>query len=70
MGAALEEWNIVAGEDGDYGLYIETVNNITADFNTDGSYWVFYIDGEYAMTGVDSTEINEDSVYTLQVTKG
>ena len=70
VGAALEEWNIVAGEDGDYGLYIETVNNITADFNTDGSYWVFYIDGEYAMTGVDSTEINEDSVYTLQVTKG
>ena len=42
----------------------------TADFNTDGSYWAFYIDGEYAMTGVDSTEINEDSVYTLQVTKG
>lgn len=70
VGAALAEWNIVAGEDSAYGLYIKTVNNITADFNTDGSYWAFYIDGEYAMTGVDSTEINEDSVYTLQVTKG
>ncbi len=69
VGAALEELNIVAGDDSEYGLYIKTVNNVTADYDTDGSYWAFYIDGEYAMTGVDSTEINEEAVYTLQVEK-
>lgn len=67
VGAALAEWSIVAGEDSDFGLYIKTVNNITADYDTDGTYWAFYIDGEYASTGVDSTEINEDSVYMLKV---
>ncbi len=69
VGAALAEWSIVAGEDSDFGLYVKTINNITADYNTDGSYWAFYIDGEYAQTGVDSTEINEDAVYTFQVEK-
>ena len=66
VGAALAALNIVAGEDSEYGLYIKTVNNITADYDTDGTYWAFYIDGEYATTGVDSTEINEDSVYMLK----
>ena len=69
VGAALEEWSIIAGEDSDFGLYVKTINNITADYDTDGSYWAFYIDGEYAQTGVDSTEINEDAVYTFQVEK-
>lgn len=69
VGAALTALNIVAGEDSEYGLYIKTVNNITADYATDGSYWAFYIDGEYAVTGVDSTEINEEATYTLKVEK-
>ena len=69
VGAALAELGIVAGEDSDFGLYVKTVNNVTADYDTDGSYWAFYIDGEYASTGVDATEINEDAVYTFQVEK-
>lgn len=67
VGAALAALSIVAGEDSEYGLYIKTVNNVTADYDTDGKYWAFYIDDEYALTGVDATEINEDSVYTLKV---
>ncbi len=69
VGAALAELGIVAGEDSDFGLYVKTVNNVTADYDTDGSYWAFYIDGEYASTSVDATEINEDAVYTFQVEK-
>ena len=48
---------------------MKTVNGITADYETDGTYWAFYIDGEYAMTGVDATEINEEAVYTFVVEK-
>ena len=67
VGAALAALNIVAGEDSDFGLYVKTVNNVTADYDTDGKYWAFYIDDEYAMTGVDSTEIQEGSTYSLKV---
>ena len=28
-------------------------------------YWAFYIDGEYAQTGVDATEIVADTTYEL-----
>ena len=67
LGAALAALNIVYGEDSDFGLYIKAVNNITADFNVDGKYWAVYIDGEYAMTGVDSTPVEEGTTYSLKV---
>ncbi len=70
VGKALLDANLIAGEDSEYGLYVKTVNGITADYDTDGSYWAFYINGEYAMTGVDSTEIEDGATYTFKVEKG
>lgn len=67
VGEALLDNQVVAGEDSQYGLYVKTVNGITADYDTDGVYWAFYINGEYAMTGVDATEIDEAVTYTLRV---
>ena len=69
VGEALLEHELIAGEDGQYGLYIKTVNGITADYDVDQSYWAFYADGEYAMAGVDMTEIDEDVTYQLAYTK-
>lgn len=69
VGAALLEHGIVAGEEGQYGLYIKQVNGITADYDVDQSYWAFYINGEYAMTGADMTEIKEDAVYRFEYAK-
>lgn len=69
VGAALIEHGIVAGEEGQYGLYIKQVNGITADYDVDQSYWAFYINGEYAMTGADMTEIKEDAVYRFEYAK-
>ena len=45
--------------------YVKKVNGITADYDVDQSYWGFYIDGEYAMTGVDGTSIEEGRIYRL-----
>ena len=70
VGEALQEQGIVEGEQGQYGLYIKKVNGITADFDVDQTYWAFYINGEYAMSGVDTTEITEGAVYKLEYTKG
>ena len=69
VGAALLEHGLIAGEEGAYGLYIKQVNGITADYDVDQTYWSFYINGEYAMTGVDTTEITEGATYQLEYTK-
>lgn len=70
VGAALVALNLVEGEDSDFGLYVKTVNGITADYDVDGTYWAFYINGEYAMTGVDQTPIVDGETYTLMVEAG
>ena len=69
VGEALAEHNIIAGEEGSYGLYVKPVNGITLDFDKDGTYWAFYVDGKYAEKGVDQTEINENSVYSFKPEK-
>lgn len=66
VGEALMEHGLVEGENGPYGLYVKKVNGITADFDTDGSYWSFYVNDEYAMTGVEMTEIVEGARYRLE----
>lgn len=69
VGDALLEHDLIAGEEGDYGLYIQSVNGMVADYDKDKSYWAFYIDGEYAMSSVDTTEIDEAAVYRLEHAK-
>ncbi len=69
VGDALLELELIAGEEGTYGLYVKTVDGIVADFNVNGTYWAFYINGEYAMTGVDATEITAGATYTFKVEK-
>ena len=49
---------------------VETVCGETLDYNTDHMYWAFYIDGEYAMTGVDSTPAENGRTYRLEATAG
>ena len=69
VGEALMEHDLIEGEEGAYGLYVKKVNGITADYDTDKHYWALYIDGEYAMSGVDGTEIDESVTYRLVRTK-
>lgn len=69
VGEALIELGLIEGEEGPYGLYVKKVNGITADFDVDGTYWAFYIDGEYAMTGVDTTEVEDGREYTFSKEK-
>lgn len=67
VGEALLSLGLIEGDQGDYGLYVKTVNGVTADYDTDGVYWAFYIDGEYAMTGVDATEVTAGATYALRI---
>ena len=70
VGEALQELGVLQGEEGPYGLYIKAVNGKTLDYEKDGAYWAFYVDGAYATAGVDETDIVETSVYLLKAEKG
>ena len=63
---ALTEHNLLEGEDSEFGLYVKKVNGITQDYNVDKSYWALYIDGEYALAGVDSTPIADGDTFTMK----
>ena len=69
VGEALADYSLIVGEDGPYGLYVKQVNGITADYDVDGTYWAFYVNGVYAVTGVDKTVPEEGAVYTFKVEK-
>ena len=61
VGEALLELGLIEGEEGDFGLFVKTVNGIVADYEVDKTYWAFYVNGEYAMSGVDTTTIEENA---------
>jgi hypothetical protein len=69
VGEALLELGLIEGEEGPYGLYIKSVNGIVADYDTTGTYWAFYVDGGYALSGVDATDIEDGTAYALRVEK-
>ncbi len=66
VGDALQEVGLIAGEEGEFGLYVKTVNGVTLDYNKDGKYWAFYVDDAYAPKGVDATEITPDTAYAFK----
>ena len=55
----------VEGSTSEYGLYIEAVNGLTADYAADGAYWAIYVNGEYGMYGADSQPVTDGDAYTL-----
>lgn len=70
VGEALFENSLIEGDQGDYGLYVKKVNGIKADYDTDKAYWSFCQNGEYMMTGVDTTDFESGQSYELIYTKG
>lgn len=66
VGEALLEEGIIKGHTSDYGLYVDEVNGIALDWETDGKYWAFYINGEYAQTGVDATAVESGATYAFK----
>lgn len=69
VGEALVKLKLIDGENGQYGLYVKTVNGITLDYNTDGLYWALYVNGEYSMNGVDTVTPVNGATYTFKAQK-
>ena len=69
VGDALLEVELITGEESEYGLFVKTVNGITADYDVDQTYWAFYVNDEYASSGVDTTAIEDGKTYSFKVEK-
>ena len=69
VGEALLELNLIAGDEGEYGLYVKSVNGITADYDVDQTYWAFYVNDAYATAGVDATAVEAGAKYAFKVEK-
>ena len=69
VGEALLELELIEGEEGNPGLMVHTVNGKTLDYNKDSAYWAFYINGDYATSGVDTTDIVAGTSYAFKAEK-
>ena len=69
LGDALQEHELISGDQGAYGLYVKVVNGILADYNTTKSYWGINKNGESLITGVDSENIEDGASYEFIYTK-
>lgn len=67
---ALEQENLIAGTESEYGLYVLTVDGETADESI--QQWWCFNDGEgnMLMTGVDSTMIADGEAYEIVLNTG
>ena len=66
---ALEENVPVAGNEGDYGLYVLTVDGVTAD-ESKQEWWCFTKNGEMLMTGIDTTPVIDGDHFEITLTAG
>ncbi|MDO4564777.1 MAG: DUF4430 domain-containing protein [Clostridia bacterium] len=68
LGEVLLAEGLISGSEGEYGLFVDTVDGVYAD-SAQGEYWMLFIDGEYAPTGVDSTVIEDGDAFewTIEV---
>ena len=51
------------GTDSDYGIMINTINGVTADYNVDGAYWAIYVNGEYGQYGADTQPVADGDAF-------
>ncbi|MBR7143039.1 MAG: DUF4430 domain-containing protein [Clostridia bacterium] len=67
--AALEEEQLIAGTETEYGLWVSTVDGVTAN-DANQEWWSFSSNGVTLTTGVDDTMIKDGDVYEITLTIG
>lgn len=57
-----------SGTEDQYGMMIDTVNGLRADYTADGAYWSVMVNGEYGNYGIDSQPVADGDAYQLVYT--
>ena len=57
-----------SGDESEFGMMVTEVNGEVADYNADGAYWAFYINGNYCDYGIDSQPVADGDAFTIEYT--
>lgn len=57
-----------SGAESEYGMAVDTVNGVRADYSLDGAYWAFYVNGEYCNYGIDNQPVLDGDVFSIVYT--
>ena len=60
----------VEAEESTYGLYVNAVNGVTADFAKDQAYWAIYVNEEYGQYSIDTQPVADGDVFKLVYERG
>lgn len=66
---AIEEEVGLEGDESEFGLFIQTVNGVTADESLQ-QWWCITKGGEAVMSGVDTTPVEDGDQFELTLTTG
>lgn len=69
LGEALKAEKLIDGTESEYGLYITTVNGVTAN-EANQEWWCLTINGEMSMYGVDEVPATDGEHYEFTLTVG
>ena len=57
-----------SGSESEYGLMVDTVNGIRADYVEDQAYWSFYVNDDYCNYGIDTQPVNDQDKFSIVYT--
>ena len=57
-----------SGDESQYGMMVMEVNGITVDYSKNKSYWGFFVNGEYCMSGIDTQPVNDGDTFQIVYT--
>lgn len=57
-----------SGAESEYGLMVDTVNGIRADYTLDGAYWSFNLNGTYCNYGIDDQPVTDGDTFSIVYT--
>lgn len=55
-----------SGTESEYGLLVDTVNDIVADYSVDGAYWSFYVNDAHCNYFIDTQPVEDGDAFLIQ----
>lgn len=60
----IEDLTIV-GEESEYGLFVKTINGVTADYDVNGAFWSFSVNGELCNNGIETQPVYDGDSFEI-----
>lgn len=57
-----------SGAESEFGLMVDTVNDVRADYTLDGAYWAFFVNGEYCNYSIDEQPVLDGDIFKIAYT--